>query len=46
MLGCGNLKRKKKGNSFKALLFIAILFFCFSSASAAQWEVGSGNMFT
>lgn len=46
MLGGGNLKRKKKGNSFKALLLIAILFSGFSSASAAQWEVGSGKTYT
>lgn len=42
MLEGGNLKRKAKARSFKALLLIAILFFGFSSASAAQWEVGSG----
>ncbi|MDZ4171954.1 MAG: cell surface protein, partial [Methanobacteriaceae archaeon] len=39
------MKRKKKGNSFKALLLIAILFSGFSSASAAQWEVGSGKTY-
>jgi pectin methylesterase-like acyl-CoA thioesterase len=41
-----NLKKKFRTNFFKSLFLIMILFFSASNASAAQWEVGSDQVYT
>jgi len=36
----------KKSKFFKSLFLVAILFLCAGNASATQWEVGSGQIYT
>ena len=40
-----NLRRDIQNISFKALFLIGILFLSLTPASAAQWEVGSGELY-
>ena len=40
------MKIKIHSNSFKLLIIITILFLSIGNASAAQWEVGSGQFYT